>query len=231
MDFLTTIQLIIAIIGIPASIYVFFQIRRDFRTVNLPLEEARATHKTYVHLISSLSDRSDRTLLTFDKSNREKPGTFEHLVWGYWRQFEEFNRGSEYSTRAEEFIYNPAGVLRASEFVITIYRSNRFVVVVSTLMLLSFAVPMGITAGIGDLFGSGTFWHYVLSIPIFVIFVPLGIVMCWRSLRKNRRNLSNAIKALESIRQYVAVLEEMGIVVQQEFTQLKSKAANSSTSS
>jgi hypothetical protein len=125
------------------------------------------------------------------------------------------------------FIYNPAGVLAASEVSITYYRTNRLGVVMGTVMMLSFMIPMVITSGIGELVGKETFWHYALSIPIFAIFVPIGVVQCWRSLRRNRQHLRNAIKALEVIRQYVAVLENMGIIVQPEFTQLRSKLADS----
>jgi len=226
MDLPTAIQLATGIISIPASIYVFFQIRRDSQAANRSLEDAIASRKTYVHLISSLSDRSDRILLTFDKNNTERLGTFEHLTWGYWKEFEELTRDSMGATRVSNFLYNPAGVLAALEVSITYYRANRVGVITGTLMLLSFGIPMAITSGIGELVGKETFWHYALSIPIFAIFVPLGIIQCWRSLRRNRQNLQNTIKALEVIRQYVAVLENLGIIVQQEFTKLKSKLAD-----
>lgn len=225
MDLPTSIQLVTGIISIPASIYVFFQIHRDSRAAKLSLEDARATRNTYVHLISSLSDRSDRILLTFDKNNCEKPGTFEHLVWGYWKKFENLSRGDLPATRSNDFIYNPVGVLAASRIAINYYRANRLGVVMGTLMLLSFLMPMAITSGIGELVGKETFWHFALSIPIFAIFIPVGAVQCWRSLRRNQKNLRNAIEDLEVVRRYVATLENMGIIVQQEFTQLKSKSA------
>lgn len=227
MDLPTAIQLVTGIISVPASIYVFFQIRRDSQAAKLSLEDARAIRKTYVHLISSLSDRSDRVLLTFDKSNLEKPSTLEHLAWGYWTEFEELTRGAMGATRANEFIYNPVGVLAAADFRTTYYRADKVGVVMATLMMLSFLIPMMITSGIGELVGKETFWHFALSIPIFAVFVPLGIIQCWRKLRENRQKLSNAVKALEVIRQYVSVLESMGIIVQQEFTQLKSKSTDS----
>jgi hypothetical protein len=83
-------------------------------------------------------------------------------------------------------------------------------------------IPMGITTGVAELVGRESRWFYVLAIPLFTIFVPLGVTRCWRSLRRNRQNLANSMRALEVIRQYVTLLESMEIIVQQEFTQLKS---------
>lgn len=227
MDLPTVIQLVTGIISVPASIYVFFQIRRDSQAGKRSLDDARATRTTYVHLISSLSDRSDRSLLTFNANNREKSGTFEHLVWGYWKEFETLSQNGLGVTHANNFIYNPAGVLAASQTTVAYYKADRVGVVFGTLMMLSFLTPMLITTGIGDLVGQQTFWHLAISLPIFAIFVPLGAIQSWRSFRRNRQNLRDAIKALEVIRQYVIVLESMGIIVQQEFTQLKAKSVDS----
>jgi hypothetical protein len=227
MDLPTAIQVFTGIISIPASIYVFFQIRRDSQAAKLSLEEAREARRTYIHLISSLSDRSDRILLTFNNNNREKPGTFEHLVWGYWKEFEELTRGGIDTNRADWFIYNPAGVLAASQLSPLYYKTMRFAGAGISLMGLSCMLPIAVTNGIGELVGRQTFWHYALSIPLFAILVPLGAILCWVSFRRNQKHLRNSIKAIEVIRQYVTLLESMQIIVQQEFTQLKSARIDS----
>ncbi len=227
MDLPTGIELATGIISVPSSLYVIFQIWRDSRTAKRFLEEASDTRKTYVNLISSLSDRSDRALLMYNKNNNEKPGTFEHLVWGYWKEFEALTQHSIVPiilpAHANSFIYNPAGTLSATSSSVNYYRQNRFVVIMMSLMLVSFLLPMGITSSIGELVRQGTVLHLALSILIFAILVPLGFALCWFSLRRNRVRLHNVIKALEVIRRYVALLEDMGIIVQQEFSQLKSK--------
>lgn len=214
------------IISIPFSIYFFVQRRQDNRITNRLLEQAEETRKTYVNLVSSLSEQSDRVLLSFDKSNCEKPGTFEYVVWSYWEEYEELTRGMISAPRADAFIYNPLGVLATSELRIAAYRSDRFALVMIFLMGLSLAASVAITGAAGKIAGGNTFWHYVVAIPSFVIFVPLGVISYWRSFRRNRQNLRNAIEALEVIRQYVAVLENKGISLQQEFTQLKSEPTN-----
>src|SRR5580692_1083429 len=223
MDLPTTIQVVTGIISVPSSIYVIFQIWRDSQTAKHLLVEAAETRKNYVHLTSSLSDRTDRVLLIFDKNNKEKTGTFEHLVWGYWKEFEEFASHTMADANVNYFIYNPAGVLAATEFCVNYYWQNRFVVIMMSVMVVSFIIPMGIRSGIGELVGKGTPLNLALSILIFTILVPIGFILCWFSLRRNRARLRNVIKALEVIRRYVMLLEDMGIIVQQEFSQLKSK--------
>jgi hypothetical protein len=58
-------------------------------------------------------------------------------VWGYWKEFEELTRGGMYTTHVDWFIYNPAGVLAASQLRVSSYRGNRAADVIMTLMMLS----------------------------------------------------------------------------------------------
>jgi hypothetical protein len=167
-------------------------------------------------------------LLTFDKSNCEKPGTFEHLAWGYWKQFKQLEPNEMGGTRENDFIYNPVGVLAASQVRGSYYRANRPGLLFGPIVL-SFAVPMMLASGMVKLFGEESMWGFALSIPIFAILVPLGFITGLRAVRSNRKNLRDAIQALEPIRQYVAALQDMGIIVQLEFTQLKSKATGAGT--
>jgi hypothetical protein len=56
---------------------------------------------------------------------------------GYWKEFEELTRGGMYTTHVDWFIYNPAGVLAASQLRVSSYRGNRAADVIMTLMMLS----------------------------------------------------------------------------------------------
>jgi hypothetical protein len=229
MDLPTAIQVVTGLISVPSSIYAIVLIHRESQATKRLIEDAATARKVYVHLISSLSDRSDRVLLTFNKDNKDRPGTFEHLVWSYWREFEELTGDTIVSSilPVNNFIYNPVGVLLATESSVSYYKQNKLVLFVMIPLMISFFAPMMITSGIGELVGQGTLLHIALSVPFFSILIPLGIVLCWRSMRKSRQSLQKSIKALAIIRRYVALLEEMGIIVQQEFSQMKSKVFDS----
>ena len=223
MDTLTAIGTITGIISVPASIYGLVQIYRESHAVDHLNNDAEEMRKSYLSTLSSLSQRTDRVLLTFDKNNMSTPGTFEHMAGSLWIKYEQYTKDEGgLACNFNEFIYNPIGIISASRTRSLLAKHNRILVSIVPPLLISLFLPIMVTQLISGLVGDAI-WLYLLSISIFLMLVPTGLILGWRSLRKQSKMLRNAISATEIARQYLAALESKGIMVQTELTQLGSQ--------
>jgi hypothetical protein len=221
MDAITVITLITSVLGIPASIYALVQIRRDRRK---PVEDSGVAQQKYIDVLRRLSELPDRVLITFNKDNIEKEGTFEHLVFSFWNEFARYDRYDLSSTRVGDFIYNPIGILAATRLGLS-YQKMRVIEIV-TISLLVLALPL---AGLANLIE----WVFGGSKPPVWIVVPasifggawlvFAIALCAIWLYRNSQKVKDAVSALNVAQKYVETLERLEISVREEFTQSRAK--------
>jgi hypothetical protein len=160
----------------------------------------------------------ERVLLNFDSKRKDEPGTLEHLVYSLMTPLD-----PEYRNY---FIETPAGTVRMARMQIANVRVARRFLFTSLagpalLILMIIVLPLAglVTEGVLRFAFGATLVLLISGAMLYAIYL---------GLRANTRLLAKHEQALRAAQCYVDYLNANGILLQLEFTQLKSRLAASS---
>jgi hypothetical protein len=194
MDWLAIIGAITGILGVPASLYGLWIIKRDLTEVPAGSERIAAE----IHAALAPQGR-DRVLLEFQDENVEKSGTFEHAIFQFLSACPAEPHKKHF---AKDFVYNPVGVLRANEWELQRHAYNSVLAIGLILALWIVAIvafPIGLALLVGVI------WTLPLASVAYV----------------SREKAERHKKARDAARSYLDYLQKREIRIRSEFTQSK----------